>query len=145
VIGVLSQIVAELPMMPQLRWAEKWGGYVCYRTWFFTLRVLVTEPDGIKHILVQNSKNYRKPPLLTKVLRRLIGRSVLSTEGAEHSRQRQGMAPAFHHVKLKSFVPVFNACAQRWTQKYLAAIDAAAAADDDDAGGGGVGVGVHRV
>src|SRR5690348_4074219 len=43
---------------------------------------LVTHPDALEHILQKNHKNYRKPDLLIRPMRLLVGNGLFTSEGA---------------------------------------------------------------
>src|SRR5215475_4561173 len=51
--------------------------------WFY----LVTHPDGVEHVLQKNPKNYRKPDVLIKPVRYLMGNGLFSSEGDFWLRQ----------------------------------------------------------
>ncbi|WP_211103788.1 cytochrome P450 [Skermanella pratensis] len=58
-------------------------------------RVLVSSPDGIRHVLVDNHGNYRRTPASIRVIRPLAGDGLLLSEGERWRHQRQTLAPAF--------------------------------------------------
>jgi cytochrome P450 len=64
--------------------------------WFY----LVTHPDGVEHVLQKNHKNYRKPDVLIKPVRLLMGNGLFSSEGDFWLRQRRLMQPAFHRTQI---------------------------------------------
>mmetsp|Transcript_18105 Transcript_18105/g.39342 ORF Transcript_18105/g.39342 Transcript_18105/m.39342 type:complete len:463 (-) Transcript_18105:22-1410(-) len=106
VLGVMGDIFKEPPIIPQLRWARDHGGMLIYRT-FGNLKVLPTEAEALKRILVVNARNYVKPHQTKWMLTQVAGESLLTTEGDSHARQRKYLNPAFHFTHLKTFVPVF--------------------------------------
>jgi cytochrome P450 len=62
---------------------------------FFARRsVLINAPDGIHRVLVQNSANYRRTPASIRILRPIVGKGLLLSEGDEWRHQRRTIAPA---------------------------------------------------
>ena len=64
--------------------------------WFY----LVTHPDGVEHVLQKNHKNYRKPDVLIRPIRLLMGNGLFSSEGDLWLRQRRLTQPAFHRPQI---------------------------------------------
>ena len=79
---------------------RKCGGFARIRAvpgvWFYA----VTHPDGVEHILQKNYKNYRKPDVLIKPVRLLVGNGLFSSEGDFWLRQRRLMQPAFRQQQI---------------------------------------------
>jgi cytochrome P450 len=94
------------------------GGYARIRAlpgvWFY----LVTHPDGVEHVLAKNAKNYRKPDVLIKPVRLLMGNGLFSSEGDLWLRQRRLMQPAFHRQQLahlsRQMVDAAGALVEEW-------------------------------
>lgn len=62
----------------------------------FLLRrtVLLNAPDAIRHVMVDNSANYRRSPASIRILRPIVGDGLLLSEGEEWRHQRRTIAPA---------------------------------------------------
>lgn len=64
---------------------------------------LVSDPDYVRHILVDNRSNYWKGPIL-RGLKLIIGDGLFVSDGALWQRQRRLMSPAFHRQRLDAVV-----------------------------------------
>ena len=65
--------------------------------------VLVAHPDGIRHVLQDNARNYNKQTRGFAVIRELLGQGLLTSEGDFWLRQRRLAQPAFHRQRLSGF------------------------------------------
>ena len=78
---------------------------------------LVTDLDGIKHVLQDNHTNYIKGPWY-QVLRPLMGDGLFSSDGDYWKRQRRLIQPAFqrkHHPRMAGImVDSTSRMLQRW-------------------------------
>jgi len=63
--------------------------------------LLVSSPEGLKHVLHDNAKNYRKG---YAIVQPLLGEGLVTAEGEQWRRQRKLMQPAFHRDRIRSFV-----------------------------------------
>lgn len=83
----------------------------------------VSDPEGIKHVLLDNYTNYQKPKLIRDVLAPAIGEGLFTAEGDLWREQRKLMAPIFTPATVKSFLPIFvdhaKTSAGRWTAEGL--------------------------
>lgn len=68
---------------------------------------LLNHPDHIKHVLVDNQRNYLKGRALTAT-RRVIGQGLLTSEGDFHTRQRRLIQPAFHRQRIANYAQVMT-------------------------------------
>ncbi|MBV8774571.1 MAG: cytochrome P450 [Deltaproteobacteria bacterium] len=74
------------------------------------LRVcVVAHPEGIKHVLQDNHRNYHKS-FDYKILARLLGQGLVTSEGALWLRQRRLMQPMFHRQKVAGFGKLMAEC-----------------------------------
>ena len=60
-------------------------------------------PEGAKHVLVDNVRNYDKHTRGYNLLRSVLGRGLLTSEGDFWRRQRRIAQPAFHRKRIAAF------------------------------------------
>jgi cytochrome P450 len=68
---------------------------VVIRSFFGRRQVILNRPASIHHILVDNPANYRRTGTTIRILRPLLGKGVLLSEGEDWRQQRRTLAPAF--------------------------------------------------
>src|SRR5450631_3426293 len=94
-------------------------------------RVWVTSPALVKAVLLDERDKFRKLTQI-RLLGPLLGKGILTSEGADWKWQRQAAAPMFRPQELAGFVPAFVRAAEdalaRWRAKPA---DSAHAIDDD--------------
>jgi cytochrome P450 len=73
--------------------------------------VWITDPDLIKSVLLDQRDAFGKTVQI-RILGPLLGKGILTSEGAEWKWQRQTSAPMFRHGELMTFVPTFVRCTQ---------------------------------
>ncbi|MEM6989877.1 MAG: cytochrome P450 [Myxococcota bacterium] len=74
-------------------------------------RLLINDPDAIRHVLQHNSANYTKGPAYA-VLGVVVGEGLLTSEGDFWLRQRRLAQPAFHKKYLERFAAVMVAATE---------------------------------
>lgn len=67
--------------------------------------VLITNPDDVEHVLVNNHENYVKG---YDKARALVGNGLIMNEGSSWRTQRRLMQPAFHHSRVGSLVETIS-------------------------------------
>ena len=86
------------------RWSATYGPAVPLR--FGPSRaLLVTSPAAVADVLVTQADAFRKAPLVRRLSRRVIGESIVSSEGPAWARQRSSLAPAFARPRMEAQVP----------------------------------------
>ena len=85
---------------------------------------VVSDPAAIKHVLVDNARNYRKGVLQTRVLRPGLGNGLLTADGESWRSQRRALAPAFTPRLIESFQPAMASVAASLVERWRALPDA---------------------
>ncbi len=83
-------------------------------------RVWITAPALIREVLLDGRSRYRKLSTI-RLLGPLLGRGILTSEGAEWKWQRQAAAPLFRQQDLLRLVPAFVHAALRLVERWRAA------------------------
>ena len=73
---------------------------------------LLSHPDLIEYVLVDNNRNFAKTRILRRN-RRLLGEGLLTSEGDFWRRQRRLAQPAFHRKRVAAYEEVMVAFAER--------------------------------
>jgi cytochrome P450 len=77
----------------------------------------ITEPGLIKAMLLDEHEKFDKLVQI-RVLGPLLGKGILTSEGAEWKWQRQTSAPMFRHHELMTFVPTFVRAARQLLDRW---------------------------
>ena len=79
---------------------------------------IVAHPEGIKHVLQENHRNYTKSQDYV-ILARLLGQGLVTSEGSLWLKQRRLMQPMFHREKIAAFGTMMTDCTldmlDRWS------------------------------
>jgi cytochrome P450 len=102
-VGALPSLLAN-PVRFCTRMMNEHNDLVCLDLGFATL-YLVTLPEHIHHVLVENHENYWKGDVFERT-RFLFGNGLVVNEGESWRRQRRLMQPAFAHRRVAALVPV---------------------------------------
>jgi cytochrome P450 len=85
---------------------------------------VVSHPDGVKRVLLENQSNYSKRTRGFETLRLFLGQGLLTAEGDFWRKQRRIAQPAFHHRNLQAFATIMQRAgesrAERWEAKTAA-------------------------
>lgn len=79
---------------------------------------LVTDPDGVKHVLQDNHRNYDKDTFQYNLLSSITGRGLLTSDGEFWLRQRRLAQPAFHRQRINGFVGLMTDYAERMLARW---------------------------
>src|SRR5512146_3313664 len=78
----------------------QYGDIVCYRP-APDPAILINHPDYVRHVLLDNNRNYSKATYSNMIFNKVIGEGLLTSEGEVWRGQRRMMQPAFHHTRLE--------------------------------------------
>jgi cytochrome P450 len=81
-------------------------------------RAVVSDPDAIRRILVDNVSNYRKDGLQRRVLAPGLGDGLLTAEGSNWRQQRRALASLFTPRSVASFLPAMAEAAQGLVRRW---------------------------
>jgi cytochrome P450 len=90
-----------LAMIPTLAYERP----IWERKSIFGHYLLVSDPTGIKHVLVDNVANYPKSPLIARILGTAFGNGLLVSEGDKWRAHRRVIAPAFNSRGIAACAP----------------------------------------
>ena len=92
---------------------------------FFGRALVVSDPAGVKHVLVDNVANYPKTEQEQRWIRALFGDGILGTDGDLWRRHRRIMAPAFDPRSVASYGPAITRACETFYPQWDAAPDGA--------------------
>ncbi|MCF8465607.1 MAG: cytochrome P450 [Flavobacteriales bacterium] len=120
-----ARLFAEDPIAFCEKYIPQMGGVFQIKSIFFLVIrefeyvVLVTDPDMVKHIMVDNNRNYVKS-YAYRVLKVLLGEGLLTSEGDFWRKQRRLLQPGFHRDRLATFVQIMTQAGQELVDKWSA-------------------------
>src|SRR5512140_1346916 len=79
---------------------KQYGDIVCYRP-APDPAYLINHPDFVRHVLLDNNRNYSKATSSNVIFNKIVGEGLLTSEGEVWRKQRRMMQPAFHHTRLE--------------------------------------------
>ncbi len=72
------------------------------------LRAIVSDPQGVRRIFLDNAANYKKDDLQLRVLSPGLGSGLLTVEGEAWKTQRRALAPLFSPRQVADFAPAMR-------------------------------------
>jgi len=122
IIGAAKDF-AEDPFRFYETFIPKYGDLFRIKSVFFILRpefdhmVVISDPDMVKHVMLDNNRNYVKSTAYN-ALKLLLGNGLLTSEGDFWRKQRKLMQPGFHRERLASFVKTYSDVTQEMLQRW---------------------------
>jgi cytochrome P450 len=118
--GSLRELVRD-PLAYFSSIVSQYGDIICYRPAPDTA-YLINHPAMIRHVLVDNQRNYSKDTYSNQAFKKAIGEGLINLEGNAWLRQRRLMQPAFHHQRLETLdgmiVQETHEMLERWQSSY---------------------------
>jgi cytochrome P450 len=74
--------------------------------------MLLSEPEGVRHVLMANAANYTRPVAFYRITRPVTGDGVFMADGAEWKRRRRALAPIFTPSAVSGLLPHFRAAGE---------------------------------
>jgi cytochrome P450 len=111
--NTFSFLRKALDFLPAMR--ERYGDVVSVPTLVgpFTL---IFHPEGVRHVLQENHRNYNKDVPDYHVLSLVLGKGLLTNEGGSWLKQRRLIQPAFHRERVSAFGTLMTETSLRRTQ-----------------------------
>ena len=101
----------------------QYGDVVCYRP-APDPAYLINHPDYVRHVILDNNRNYSKATHSNLIFNKVIGEGLLTSEGEVWRKQRRMMQPAFHHTRLEQLDEMITqataAMLEQWQSAYEA-------------------------
>ncbi len=85
--------------------------------WLGVPNIVVNDPAGVRHCLVENASNYVMQPLRQRILRPLLRDGLLTAEGALWRRTRKAIAPVFTPRHITGFTETMEARSHAFAAK----------------------------
>jgi cytochrome P450 len=92
---------------------------------------LISNPQDVRHVLLDNARNYHKSPLYQKLRMFLLGDGLLTSEGEFWLRQRRIAQPAFHRQKVAGLASIMARAARDTAAEWEAIASAGRPVDVD--------------
>src|SRR5262252_8256635 len=81
---------------------------------------VVSDPVGIKRVLLDNVANYPKTEMETEMLGAIVGEGLLVSQGEKWKSHRRLMAPSFDFKSIVAYSPAMVAAAEGTAQSWSA-------------------------
>lgn len=79
--------------------------------------VLINRPELVWDVLATSNHGFMKGPTM-QVAKRLLGESLLTSEGDVHARQRRLIQPVFHHERIDTYADAMVALGERAADRW---------------------------
>src|SRR5215469_11805248 len=121
------QVVQEIGRNAVAAWGAR-----AYREWYIYDRnwmqdfLLVNDPEGVKHVLLDNVQNYVKSRQVQRTTGPALGNGLFNADGESWRFQRRTTAPMFSARHVTSFTPAMREVAASHAEGWQAdQVDAA--------------------
>ncbi|KAF9901390.1 hypothetical protein EC991_006210 [Linnemannia zychae] len=107
----------------QLNRINTYGPLVRYLGAFNEERVLVSDPQAIRRILLSNSYNYKKMDRFAKMYHIVLGEGLLTSDGKVHQDHRKMINKSIKLRQIKGLMPVMMRSIRKLTETWVKAFD----------------------
>ncbi|KAL0951045.1 hypothetical protein HGRIS_007785 [Hohenbuehelia grisea] len=107
----------------EFEWVREYGEVMRTGGCWGIDQLLVADPRALQYILQGGGYHYPKRAEMNESTRHLMGRGLVWASGSVHQRQRRILNPVFTAQQLRTFLPQFQQCASRLTQKWKEQIE----------------------
>ncbi|HYC00571.1 MAG TPA: cytochrome P450 [Candidatus Limnocylindrales bacterium] len=91
--------------------------------------MLISHPEGVRHVLQERHTIYTKNNHDYKLLARVLGQGLVTSDGALWKQQRRLIQPAFHKERVRGFASLMAREAEASAERLLRAAHAATVVD----------------
>jgi cytochrome P450 len=115
----IIEIIRTVYRNPLEIWGDPSYNERYIHTKFLNERTLIANDPGlIRHVLVDNARNYRMATIRQLILRPILQDGLLTAEGDVWKRSRKAMAPVFTPRHIDGFSDIMLAKALEYSRKY---------------------------
>lgn len=86
--------------------------------WAFQHTIIANDPGLIRHVLVDNAKNYKMAAVRQRILRPILRDGLLTAEGETWKRSRRAMAPVFTPRHINGFAAAMKRTTESFAERY---------------------------
>ncbi|MCX8282402.1 cytochrome P450 [Phyllobacterium sp. 0TCS1.6C] len=86
--------------------------------WSFAHTIIANDPGLIRHVLVDNARNYRMAAVRQRILRPILRDGLLTAEGETWKRSRKAMAPVFTPRHIHGFAEAMKKTTESFADRY---------------------------
>ena len=79
---------------------------------------VVSDPAGVKQVLLDNVANYPKSPMEIRILGSAFGEGLLTSDGEKWRAHRRVMSPSFDHKSIVGYAPAMVETTERFLDKW---------------------------
>ncbi|KAH8115664.1 cytochrome P450 [Phellopilus nigrolimitatus] len=94
---------------------EDYGGAVRVDMFLGDQQLFVSDPLALYHILIKDQQVFEETDTFLMSFKVTFGKSLLSTLGEEHKRQRKMLNPVFNLKHMRDLLPIFHPIAHKLT------------------------------
>ncbi|KAI8137587.1 cytochrome P450 [Fennellomyces sp. T-0311] len=130
-LGNMRTIIREEAGVPHKKWTKKYGGMVLYHGPWNIPRLLISDTDVLKDVLMAQHYDFTKTPEGARLLGRILGHGLLVSEGEVHRRQRKMLNPAFSLQAIRDLTPILFVPPVQLCEKWMDEVKTKQTTDDE--------------